>query len=77
MAASQATGAASFFHVESPHIIRNLKERLLKKRNELAEFVATGGCLSSFENYHRYVGQMAGLLDAVDMIDELEKQERN
>ena len=65
----------SVIHVESPRVLRNLRDRLLKKANEMALDIANGGY--SFDEYNQAAGRRHGILEAIAILDELEQRERN
>lgn len=67
---------AAFFHVESPYVWRNIRERLAARKEELGKDIAAGAA-SDWEDYRHRCGVLTGLDEALYLIDELEKNERN
>lgn len=67
---------AAIFHVESPYVLRNLRDRITARKVELAGQIA-GGLASDFENYRYRIGVLEGLTEALQLIDHMEKNERN
>lgn len=66
----------AFYHVESPYVWRNIRERLHARRAELADEMAAG-MVSDWEDYKYRRGVIEGLDEALHFINELEKNERN
>jgi hypothetical protein len=67
---------ATFYHVESPYVWRNIRERIKARKDELKDEMASG-LVSDFEDYKYRRGVLVGLDEALHLIDELEKNERN
>ena len=62
---------AAIFHVESPYVLRNLRDRLISRKAELIQQLA-GGLASDHEDYRYRIGTLVGLDEALNLIDELE-----
>lgn len=67
------TDAASIFHIESPHAIRNLKKRLNDRLSEQRGFLE---CAQDWPDYKMRIGRIAGLCEAIAICEEMEKDER-
>lgn len=67
---------AAIFHVESPYVLRNLRDRITIRKGELVKQIA-GGLAADYTDYKKRLGVLEGLDEALCMIDELEKNERN
>jgi hypothetical protein len=70
------TAAAFLFHVESPFRFRSLRERITIRKNELVNQIASGIAQDHADYRHR-IGKLEGLDEALALIDEMEKNERN
>ena len=70
------TAAAALFHVESPYLVRNLRDRITIRKAELIKEIA-GGYVTDYADYKYRIGVLNGLDEALQLIDEMEKIERN
>lgn len=70
------TAPASLFHVESPFRFRSLRERITIRKNELVHQIASG-IAQDHADYRYRIGKLEGLDEALALIDEMEKNERN
>jgi hypothetical protein len=68
--------APAFFHVESPKVARNLREKITDRRAALIDQIASG-LASNHEDYRYRIGKLEGLTEALYYLEELEKNERN
>ena len=57
------------------NIIGNLVGRINEKRQEIADAMVNGNC-TNFESYQRLVGQNLGLLEALNILNNLLEEER-
>jgi len=70
------TAATSLFHVESPYLVRNLRDKIKVRKSELVMQIASG-IASDHADYKHRIGVLEGLDEALQLIDEMEKNERN
>ena len=64
----------AIIHIESPYVLRNLRDLLLKRRAEVMEWFRTA---NDWEAVCRVNGRLNGIEDALNILDELERKERN
>lgn len=69
------TDAATIFHIESPHAIRNLKKRLTALIEAKSAMLATG-VAKDFADYQKRIGTLDGLREALALCEEMAKDER-
>jgi len=66
--------ASAFFHVESPYVIRNLRERIKVRQTEMLTYFRNA---IEWDMVTRTQGRMQGLEDVLAILDELEQKENN
>jgi hypothetical protein len=72
MAADQS--AVRYFVPDGTRLPRGLRLRLLERQGEIASgFV--NGCAKDFADYRFYVGKIQGIKEAIDICDQMEKDE--
>lgn len=69
---SVSVTSSPFFHVESPYVIRNLREALLQRQSELVRNLRNGDELRDFLLAK---GRMEGIDDALRILEDMEKKE--
>lgn len=65
----------SFFAVESPYIVRNLREELKLRRQELTDHLASGSA-PDYAAYRQQVGAINQTTEILNLLDDMEKEER-
>jgi hypothetical protein len=63
-------------YIESSYQLRNLRQKIDIRKVDLAKEIASG-LVSDFVDYRYRIGVLSGLDEALQLIDELEKTERN
>lgn len=66
------TVAPAFFQVESPYLIRNLKDRLETVRAEEIGYLTGAG---DWPDFKYRVGRIAGIAEALRIIEDMEKKD--
>lgn len=61
------------YALDSPQVARTIKQRLLKRREELAAAIASG-LVSDWSDYKHRVGVLEGIDEALRVCDDLEKE---
>lgn len=67
--------AVQFFGMESPHVVRTLRKRLVEAIDQKSEAL-TNGVASDFADYRHRTGELGGLRIAIAICDEMTKEER-
>lgn len=71
---SVSVTSSPLFHVESPYVIRNLKDALKQRQSELVTHYRNADGLNDFL---RIQGRMQGIEDALQIIEDMENKENN
>ena len=61
------------YALDSPQVARTIKQRLLKRQEELAAAIV-GGLVSDWSDYKHRVGVLEGIDEALRVCDDLEKE---
>lgn len=67
------TAAPAIIHVESPYVVRNLRERLSKEVQAEIGFMENA---ADWPDYKYRQGKIMGLKEALTILDEFETRER-
>lgn len=71
---SMSESAVRYFVPDSRALPRTLRGKLTARRDELGQFVVDGHA-SDFADYRFRVGQIEGLTQAIDICEQIEKDE--
>lgn len=69
------TAPVSIFHVE-PSSLPRLRDKIVQRKNELVMQIASGNS-ADWPDYKQRIGRLQGIDEALAIIDEMEKHERN
>lgn len=70
---SVTASSSPFFQVESPYLIRNLKEALKQRQAEMLTYFRNADAPNEM---FKIQGRLIGLDDALHIIEEMEQKER-
>ena len=70
-----ARDAVRYFTTDSPQLAYKLRAKLAKRHDELLGMLVTAPA-SEFADYTRRVGHLSGILEAIQICEELEKDDR-
>ena len=63
------------YSMDAPQQPRTLKEKINRRRNELANYIVNGQ-VSDWADYRRRIGVIEGLEEAMVLCDEVEDEQR-